>query len=294
MPELHGKTILITGAAGGFGREMIRQFLRAGSLLVLSDRELPAIHAAAADVARGLGAVPGRVLGYVAADLASTAGCEQLHRQTTALVPELDILVNNAGLGLGGAFVDTPRASWERLMQVNLLAPMRLTALFLPAMVVRRSGHIVNIASVAGLVGSGGLAAYSTSKFGLRGFSEALAEELAQHDVGVTTLFPFFARTPILDSEHHGDAGTLALPDWMIGDPAAIIAELVAGVRAGRREVIPGPIAKQIAFAKRYVPGALDLLGWLMGARRRRVSVAPRARTGRSGAAHLLRRRSMC
>jgi NAD(P)-dependent dehydrogenase (short-subunit alcohol dehydrogenase family) len=266
MPELVGKTILITGAAGGFGREMLRQFLQAGSFLVLSDRELVTLHEAVSLVARGVGPVRGRVLGFVAADLASEAGCVELHRQATAITPQIDMLVNNAGLAGSGSFVDMPRDVWERLLRVNLLAPIRLSALFLPAMIARRSGQIVNIASVAGLVGTSGLAAYSTSKFGLRGFGEALADELAPYGVGVTTIYPFFARTPILAAPHYGDSAPLALPDWMIGDPALVIAALLAGIRAGKREIVPGAIAQQIAFANRYAPGALALFWRLANA----------------------------
>jgi short-subunit dehydrogenase len=265
MPDLAGKTILITGAAGGFGREMIRQFLQGGSYLVLSDRELGTLFEAVSQVARAGDTPTGRILGMVAAELASHAGCEDLYRKATAVTPQIDVLVNNAGIASSGAFVETPQEAWERIVQVNLLAPMRLTALFAPAMIARRSGQIVNVASVAGLVGAEGLAAYSTTKFGLRGFSEALADELAPHGVGVTTIYPFFARTPILDAPHYGSSAGLQLPDWLIGDPADVITALLAGMRAGKREVIPGAIARQIAFAKRYAPGLLDLV-WRIGA----------------------------
>ncbi len=263
--QLTGKTILITGAAGGFGREMMRQFLHAGCFLVLSDRLLPAIHSAASVVAQTFQTqrVAGRIIGYIAADLASREGCEQLHQQATALTPQIDILVNNAGIGVSGAFAAVPVDVWEQIMAVNLLAPMRLTALFLPAMLARRSGRIVNISSVAGLVGAAGLVPYATTKFGLRGFGEALAAELKPYGVGVTTLYPFFARTPILNAAHFGVTPPPALPDWMIGDPVHVIAALLAGIRADRHTVIPGSIAQQLDLLQRLAPGAPALLGKL-------------------------------
>lgn len=95
----------------------------------------------------------GSVLGTISADLSTPEGCAALVAAVHGITPRIDILVNNAGLGLGGVVSNVPQAQWERLMQVNLLAPMRLTAAFLPAMIERRSGHIVNMASVAGLMG---------------------------------------------------------------------------------------------------------------------------------------------
>jgi short-subunit dehydrogenase len=262
MPRLKGKTVLITGAAGGFGREMIRQFLQAGSYLLLSDCDRMATHEAVTDVARALDQkhVTGRVLGYIAADLVDNQGCEQVYSQAMAICPEIDMLVNNAGIGSSGAFIDTPQEKWERLLAVNLLAPMRLTALFLPAMMARRSGHIVNIASIAGVIPAASLTAYSTSKFGLRGFSEALAAELAPYGVGVTAIYPFFARTPILNSEQFGSAPHPSLPDWMIYDPAFIIAELLAGLEADKQRIVPGVMATQLDTIQRLAPGALPRL----------------------------------
>lgn len=267
MGVIRGQTIVITGAAGGFGREMTRQFLRAGGFVIVCDQALPALHAAATEVARTLAgqAVAGRILGYVTADLATREGCVALYRQVSALAPQIDMLVNNAGIGGSGHFSAVPADVWERMLAVNLLAPMRLTELFLPAMLARRSGHIVNIASVAGLIGAAGLAPYSTTKFGLRGFSEALAAEVAPLGVGVTTLFPFFTRTPILQSAHFGADAQPALPDWLIGEPELVIAALIAGIEANRRTVIPGPIAQTIDVLQRIAPGALHTLSRLLG-----------------------------
>lgn len=265
MPSFEGKTVLITGAAGGFGREMTRQLLQAGSLLILSDRSLSAVHAAAAEIAAMLGsrAVPGKVIGYAAADLASAEGCEELYRQTQAISPAIDVLINNAGIAMSGAFVDVPQPKWELLMQINLLAPMRLTAQFLPGMIARRTGMIINISSCAGLIGTAGLVPYSTSKFGLRGFGEALAHEVAPHGINVTNVYPFFARTPILNSERFGQTTPQALPDRIIEDPAAVVAELLAGAQAGRRHVYPGPTAKRIYTMQRLGPWAAQTIARL-------------------------------
>jgi short-subunit dehydrogenase len=260
MKRLDGAIVLITGAGGGFGKEMIRQLLRAGSHLIVSDRDrrmLRETTEAALATANGA-ALSGKLLGYIEADLSSAAGADVLYRQSRAMTPHVDILVNNAGMGMGGPFHDIPQERWELLMQVNLLAPMRLTAKFLPSMIARRKGHIVNISSVAGLVGSQGLSAYSASKFGLRGFGEALAQDMESHGVDVTNIYPFFSRTPILDSEQFGTQPQ-TVPDSMIYDPEFIIAELINGIRRRQLHVYPGAIPKQIDFIRRMMPWALPL-----------------------------------
>ena len=115
----------------------------------------------------------------------------------TAMI--LTILKVVAGIAVLGPQLAVPRDRWETLMQVNLLAPMRLCNGLVPGMVERGSGHIVNISSLAGWVGSHGMSAYCASKFGLRGFGESLAADLEGTGVNVTNVYPCFSRTPILD-----------------------------------------------------------------------------------------------
>jgi short-subunit dehydrogenase len=253
--SLHGATALITGAGGGFGRELIRQLLAEGCRLVLTDRQVAAIYAAAewALAQPGGGRPPGRILAAFAADLAEPAGGAEVFRQASAAGP-VDLLINNAGIGMSGPIEAIPPARWEVLMQVNLLAPMRLCAAFLPQMVERRSGHIVNMVSAAGLVGARGLAVYSAAKFGLRGFSEALAADVRPHGVDVTAIYPFFARTPILDSERFGAAPSPGLPGWMLYEPEYVVARLIAGVRRRELHVYPGAIPRAIDLLRRLRP----------------------------------------
>jgi short-subunit dehydrogenase len=259
---LNGKVVAITGAAGGFGQAMVRQFVRAGCRLVVADMQEDALRATTARVLKeaGLEGQSGQILGSIASDLSTDAGCDAAYEQMVAKAPQIDILVNNAGIGMSGLFSETPRDRWETLMQINLLAPMRLTARALPAMLARRSGHIVNVASVAGIIGTPQLVAYSTAKFGVRGFSEALAEEVRPYGIAVTALFPFFSRTPILQSAHYGSLPQSALPDRLITDPDDVIAALLRGIRRKQREVYPDRIARVLHFVKRYAPGLIPRL----------------------------------
>ncbi|HEY7780302.1 MAG TPA: SDR family NAD(P)-dependent oxidoreductase [Ktedonobacterales bacterium] len=259
MTALFGRTVLITGAAGGFGQCLVRQLLVAGSQVVLADldrEELSARTTATLERA-GLASRAGAVAGYLAADLATPAGADALRDQCVAVAPTIDILINNAGMAMSGTFLATPRDRWETLLQVNLLAPLRLVALFAPAMVARGSGHIVNISSVAGLVGTPGLAAYSTAKFGLRGFTEALAEELHPRGVKVTGVYPFFARTPILRSPHYGDGAPPRLPARLVSGPDEVIAATLRGIERDAVHVYPTSVARVIDVLRRVAPGLL-------------------------------------
>jgi hypothetical protein len=169
MKSLQGQVVLLTGAGGGFGHVLTRLLLREGCLLILSDLRREALLESATAAARATGEASGRVLGCIETDLSQATGVTRLYADVTRISPRVDILVNNAGIAVYGRFDQIPRERWEALMEINLLAPMRLTHLFLPQMIARRSGHIVNISSAAGLVGVPGMSAYNASKFGWAG-----------------------------------------------------------------------------------------------------------------------------
>jgi short-subunit dehydrogenase len=258
MTSLYNATILITGAAGGFGQEMIRQFLRANGRLILTDMH----QATLAETAQSIESTvaTGEIIACFAADLATAAGCEKLYQFYQSLGLPLDVLVNNAGLGMYGRFDETPCEHWERLMQVNLLAPMRLIHLFMPDMIARGQGYIVNMASAAGWAGMAGLAPYTTSKYGLRGFSEALAEELAPYGIRVSAVYPFFSRTPILDSPQFGSFKPGPLPDEMVSNPVDVIHEVIKGVQQNKRHIFPDKTSRRIHILKRYFPSLLPYM----------------------------------
>jgi short-subunit dehydrogenase len=260
MTRLNQAVVVITGATGGFGQELTRQLLAAGSKLILTDLDETVLREQVAAL-QGT-ATTGKILAYLAVDLAEPAGCEILYQQVKALDLPIDILINNAGIGLYGRMDEIPPEKWERLMQVNLLAPMRLSALFVADMIARRQGHIVNISSLAGWSASAGMAHYAASKFGLRGFSEGLFNEVKHYNVYVTAVYPFFSRTPILQAERFG---TLAqefqgLPDRLITDPAKVMQATIQGIVRNRLHVFPDSIAQIFHWLKRYSP---ELLDWL-------------------------------
>ena len=263
MTDLNNAVVLITGATGGFGRHMISQFLAAGSRLLLSDIDAAALKSHARESQTGTR----QILGSVAADLGDEAGCRRLYDEIQSLEQRPDILVNNAGIGVGGRFDHVPADRWEQVVQINLLAPMRLCYLFLPQMIERGSGHIVNISSLAGWIGASGISSYSATKFGLRGFSDALAADYDDCGINVSTVYPFFSRTPILDSEQFGFAERREVPDDLVTDPADVVAEILSGVKKNRRDIFPDKMSRRIHYLKRFAPWIIPIINRRMQAK---------------------------
>lgn len=257
MTQLKDAVVLITGATGGFGQELAQQLLRAGSRLILSD--LDGVKLEQQRVALQHEMPTGDILAGLVADLSTAAGCDRLYKQVQALNTPVDILINNAGIAVVGRMDELPTEQWERLMQINLLSPMRLSQLFVADMMARRSGHIVNISSLAGWVAIAGLTPYSASKFGLRGFSEGLQADVRPYNVKVTTVCPFFSRTPILQSKHYGTFAKTAqdIPDRLISRPADVMRRTIRGIQRNQRYVFPDPIAYFAHLLKRFAPLSL-------------------------------------
>lgn len=232
---------------------MVTQFRDAGARLVLTDLDELRMRDVIAEAGDDLVAA-------IAADLATESGCNDVAAACRSRDVVPDILVNNAGIGVAGRLDHVPPDTWEALMQLNLLAPMRLCNLFVPAMVERGSGHIVNLSSLAGWVGSPGLSAYCASKFGLRGFGESLAGDLEETGVHVTNVYPCFSRTPILDSPQHGYDERRAPPAYLVSEPADVVARIIEGVRRNRLHVFPDKHSRRIHYVTRFAPW---LVPWL-------------------------------
>ena len=254
MTELKNAVILITGAAGGFGLELTKQLLQAGSRLILTDLHLVILQERVSQIQHKI--TTGEIITCIASDLGTPTGSKNLYEQVKALNIPIDILINNAGIGLFGRMDEVPQEKWEQLMQVNLLAPMRLSSFFVADMIDRQKGHIVNISSLAGWITPAGMAHYCTSKFGLRGFSEGLFNEVKAYNVKVTAVYPFFSRTPILQSERYGTLaqGTEGFPERFVTDPAKVMKKTITAIRRDRLQVFPDPIANMLHILKQYFP----------------------------------------
>ena len=255
MTELNRAVVLVTGASGGFGQQFIRQLLAANSRLLLTDLHGDTLRTIAANIADEVG--KGEIVDCLESDLSSAAGCTELCDaiEKRGICP--DVIINNAGIALSGRLDVVPQDRWETLMEIDLLAPMRICARFMPGMVARGSGHIVNISSIAGWVGAPGLSAYNAAKFGLRGFGEGIQDDLRDFDIKVSTVYPWFSRTPILQSERYGENPPGEVPDEWVTDPADVVADIIRAIRKNRHHVFPDRMARRIHLLKRYAPFVL-------------------------------------
>ncbi len=184
--------VILTGASGGMGRLLARELAERGSRLALLD----ANGAALEDLLQQL--QPRPVTG-VTVDLSQADACMAAVEQAQDFLGGVDILINLAGMMSFGAYETEDPQTIERLLHVNLLAPMWLSRAVLPAMQRRGRGAIINIGSIFGSIGFAHFTAYSTSKAGLRGFSEALRRELADSGIHVGYIAPRAVRTPMND-----------------------------------------------------------------------------------------------
>ncbi|WP_299486312.1 SDR family NAD(P)-dependent oxidoreductase [Acaryochloris sp. IP29b_bin.137] len=258
MTELNNAVVLLTGATGGFGQELTQLLLAAGSRVMRTDIDANLLEQQSEVLHQHTHL--GELLPSIVANLGSEDGCKFLYQQVQSLCYPIDILINNAGIAMYGRMDEIPAQNWELMMQINLLAPMRLCNLLVKEMIARRRGHIVNISSVAGWMAPSGLTAYATSKFGLRGLSEGLRNDVKHFNVKVTAVYPFFSRTPILHSDSFGSLaqGTTDLPNWLTTDPHKIMQATVRGIQQNKAEVFPDVQGQVLTRLKRYMPRFLQ------------------------------------
>ncbi len=193
------KTVMITGAAGGLGRALTKKFQACGDHLVLTDRrgELSGLHASSAAE-------------LIDADLCDDDDLKRLCARLESGEPAIDLLINNAGIGVPGSVSTLDESLLTKHIDINLTAPMHLCQGAARGMLTRGKGQIFNIVSLAGLFPLKDSAAYTASKFGLRGFTAALALELAPHGIRVGGLYPSAIDTPMLREEmSHPDGSPL-------------------------------------------------------------------------------------
>ena len=226
-------TALVTGASGGIGEELARLFAADGHGLVLVARRRDRLERLAAELREGHG-VEARVL---AADLARPDAPRELFEELEGAGVAVDALVNNAGFGSYGLFAGTDLRSELGLLQVNVVALTHLTKLFLPGMLARRRGYVMNVASTAAFQPGPLMAVYYASKAYVLSFSEALANECAGTGVVVSALCPGPTETGFVAAAGMGDS---RLFDRAVMDARTVAAEGYRGLLAGKAVVIPG------------------------------------------------------
>jgi len=180
------ETVLITGASSGIGWELAHCFAADGSRLILVARNTQAMETLAAQLRQAHG-IEVIILTF---DLSQPESPKQIFAELTSRSLIVDVLVNNAGFGAHGAFTELPVQREIEMVQVNITALMELTALFLPGLIARNQGGILNVGSVAGFQPGPGMAVYYATKAFVLSFTEALAEELRTTKLVISVLCP--------------------------------------------------------------------------------------------------------
>jgi uncharacterized protein len=225
--------VLLTGASGGLGQAIARAFASRGASLLLAGRREDVLE----PLARELG---GRAL---VADLASDAELQRVIE--TAQQEQIDVLIANAGVPATGLLEDISAEELDRIIDVNLRAPIALAKGLSPAMVARGSGHLVFMGSLSGKVASPTSSMYAATKFGLRGFALGLREDLRPHGVGVSVVLPSFIR------EAGMFAGTGVKLPFGVGtrSPSDVASAVLRAVERNRAEIDVAPLGLRLGAA---------------------------------------------
>jgi len=262
---VEGGTAVVTGAAGGIGLAVARELSLRGASLVLLDRDAEGLSTAAELIRAGR---PARTVSTHVVDLAdqdATLATAEAIRDAT---PHVHLLVNNAGVALAGHLDQISLEDFRWVMEVNFHAVITLTHTLLPNLVATPGSHIANVSSLFGLVAPPGQTAYSASKFAVRGFGDALRQELVQHEVGVTTVHPGGISTRIAENARLGagvspEEHSLGREVWerlLTIAPEVAARRIVDGIEHRRPRVLIGASAHALDLAARVAPGSYGRL----------------------------------
>jgi short-subunit dehydrogenase len=248
--NLSGSRILLTGASGGIGRCLAFQFALRGARLALTGRNECALAALAGALSRAGG--DATALPF---DLAHPTGHAGLVERALDALGGLDILVNNAGQSYFGPFAAGHDDTIHQMMAVNIMAPVLLSRAAVPHLLARGSGCIVNVGSVLGAIGFPYFTAYSTCKFALRGFSEALRRELAGTGVSVLYAAP---RTTATDMNGPAVRALMAETGATFDPPESVARGIAEAIESGREELTFGMPEKLFVLLNALLPGIVD------------------------------------
>ncbi len=236
MTSISGKTVFITGAAGGIGFEIARSFAARGAGVMMSDIDGEALERALAELKRDHEAVAA-----IQCDVADHDAVQKAADATIAHFGKVHMVVNNAGVGSGGRTGSIAMRDWQWVVDINLMGVVHGVEIFTPLMEEHgEGGHIINVASMAGHVSMAGMAPYHATKFAVVGYSESLMQEMKERGIGVSVLCPAWVKTQIHLSGNDAPSrvGKAPNPDDPLaqqmkaviesGMPAGIVGEWVA------------------------------------------------------------------
>ncbi len=255
--------VLITGATGGIGHAITRAFAQRGAQLLLTGRNAEALASLAAEVG-------GRA---IVCDLSVREDVERLAHEASAV----DVLVANAGVPATGELTTLSQDRIDRILEVNLRAPITLARALAPVMIERGRGHMVFISSLSGKAASPASSLYVATKFGLRGFALSVREDFRPHGVGASVVLPGFIR----DAGMFAESGAKLPPGVGTRSPSEVADAVIAAIERNRAEIDVAPVtlrlgakfasaAPQIAAAAQRLMGANKIAGDLASGHSRR------------------------
>ena len=255
--DFRGRTVVITGGAGGIGRALARSFGDAGAKIAIVDLPSSPLDEAREELQRlGIEAIA------LPCDITDVEQVTTTMTAVRAAFERIDVLINNAGIVHRSAFADTRPEVFRRVMEVNLFGALHCTQACM-ADLVGNQGLVIAISSIAGLAPLYGRSGYAASKHAMHGLFESLGAEVADKGVGVLMVCPSFVESGLEASTLGGDGKHISRPRSKVGrtgDPNEVASEVLKAAQSGRRRLVLTPVGKTSAVLSRIAPTLYERL----------------------------------